>query len=54
MNSKLPDISTKHSTLPHAYSLDWVGIENIALPLNILRCFIIQNVDMVPMISVLH
>ncbi|WP_442838839.1 GTP cyclohydrolase FolE2 [Acinetobacter baumannii] len=33
MTSKLPDISTEHSVLSHAYCLDWVGMENIALPL---------------------
>ena len=33
MTSKLPDISTEHLALPHAYRLDWVGMENIALPL---------------------
>ncbi|MBJ9985893.1 GTP cyclohydrolase I FolE2 [Acinetobacter sp. S40] len=33
MTSKLPDISTEHSALSHPYCLDWVGMENIALPL---------------------
>lgn len=31
--SLLPDISSQFCSSPHAYPLDWVGMENIALPI---------------------
>lgn len=31
--SLLPDVSSQSSRLPHAYPLDWVGMENITLPI---------------------
>ena len=34
-SSQLPDISTEPFIQTHAYPLDWVGMENIALPIHI-------------------
>ncbi|SPL72045.1 GTP cyclohydrolase FolE2 [Acinetobacter stercoris] len=54
MISSLPDISSELTVLPHPYPLDWVGMENIALPLKFENAFCNSKVNAFVSLDIPH